>query len=50
MNGDWILNHYGGEEGFLGWMALQPRYHREEINQLEVDELEALGGNIKKIF
>jgi diadenosine tetraphosphate (Ap4A) HIT family hydrolase len=49
LNGNWILNHYRGEEGFLGWLALQPRYHREELTQLEADELEALGGNIKKI-
>ncbi|MBM4288659.1 MAG: hypothetical protein FJ126_01340 [Deltaproteobacteria bacterium] len=49
LDGDWILNHYGGSEGFLGWMALQTRYHRMDFNDLRYAELIALGGNIKKI-
>jgi diadenosine tetraphosphate (Ap4A) HIT family hydrolase len=49
LEGDWTLNHYGGSEGFLGWMALQPRYHRIELSELSGDEVQALGGNIQKI-
>ena len=49
LKGDWTLNHYGGQEGFLGWMALQPRYHKMTIADLESDELSSLGDNIKKI-
>ena len=40
--GDWIVNHYAGEEGFLGWLALQPRYHRMAISDLTDDELRHL--------
>ena len=47
--GDWILNHYGGREGFLGWLALQPKKHKMELCDLEEKELKALGLNIKKI-
>jgi diadenosine tetraphosphate (Ap4A) HIT family hydrolase len=49
LDNNWILNHYGGEEGFLGWMALQPRFHRMKLADLEVDELRTLGTNIKNI-
>jgi diadenosine tetraphosphate (Ap4A) HIT family hydrolase len=45
----WILNHYGGSEGFLGWIALQPRCHRCDLAELTKDEAEALGENIKFI-
>ena len=31
LDGGWILNHYGGSEGFLGWLALQPSCHRMEL-------------------
>jgi len=47
--GDWTLNHYGSSEGFLGWLALQPRYHRMEIKDLSPNEAAALGGNIQDI-
>ncbi len=46
---DWILNHYGGSEGFLGWMALQPRCHKMELSDLSKPQLQAMGVNIKKI-
>jgi len=49
LEGDWVLNHYGGSEGFLGWMALQPRYHRTEFTELATDEAQALGENIQII-
>ena len=47
--GDWTLNHYGSSEGFLGWLALQLRYHRMELNQLLPNEAAALGRNIQDI-
>lgn len=49
LDGDWILNHYGGSEGFLGWLTLQPRYHRMELTDLNTDEANALGENLQKI-
>jgi len=49
LDGNWILNHYSSEEGFLGWMALQPRFHRMELKDLTADETRALGGNIQNI-
>ena len=49
MEGGWTLNHYGGSEGFLGWLALQPRYHRMEIADLTRSEAAALGPNIQRI-
>jgi len=49
LDGDWILNHYDGEEGFLGWMALQPRFHRMKLADLQSNELKTLGENIQKI-
>ena len=49
MNGGWTLNHYGGGEGFLGWLALQPRYHRMELADLTEREAAFLGPNIQRI-
>jgi hypothetical protein len=49
LKGDWILNHISGEGGFLGWVILQPRYHRMGLADLESDELSFLGENIQKI-
>ena len=49
LGSEWILNHYQGDEGFLGWMALQPRLHRCELAKLASDELATLGENIQKI-
>jgi hypothetical protein len=45
--GGWSINHYGGEEGYLGWIALQPICHRMSFAELTDDELTALGPNIK---
>jgi len=36
-------------KGFLGWLALQPELHAEAWDDLEDDELKALGPNIKRI-
>jgi hypothetical protein len=47
--GDWVVNQYGGTEGFLGWLAMQPRFHRMEIADLDPSELAALGPNIKRL-
>ena len=38
LEGDWILTQYNGKESFLGWMILQPRYHRRELIDLTEDE------------
>jgi diadenosine tetraphosphate (Ap4A) HIT family hydrolase len=47
--GDWIINHYDGQESFLGWITLQPRYHRMEVTDLTKDETDLLGGNIQGV-
>jgi len=48
--GKWMLNHYQDkEQGFLGWLALQPELHTEQWDDLEDEELKALGPNIKRI-
>jgi diadenosine tetraphosphate (Ap4A) HIT family hydrolase len=49
LDGNWILNHYSGGEGFLGWVILQPRYHRMELSELNTDEANELGKNIRNI-
>jgi diadenosine tetraphosphate (Ap4A) HIT family hydrolase len=49
MEGNWILNHYGGEESFLGWMALQTKEHVMELMEVPWEDLDKLGGNIRRI-
>lgn len=49
LEGDWIVNHYGGGEGFLGWLSLQPRFHRMELTDLTPSEAAALGGNLQHL-
>lgn len=49
MEGGWTLNHYGNKEGFLGWLALQPRDHCMEISDLSTPQAAALGPNLKCI-
>jgi hypothetical protein len=41
--GGWSVNHYGGSEGFFGWLALQPFAHRATLANLNPTELHALG-------
>jgi diadenosine tetraphosphate (Ap4A) HIT family hydrolase len=47
--GSWSLNHYGGTEGYLGWLALQPICHRMKLSELTEEELRHLGPNIHAI-
>lgn len=47
--GDWTANQYGGPEGWLGWLALQPRYHRMALSELTPVEAAALGLNIQAL-
>ena len=50
LDGKWMLNHYqNDEQGFLGWLVLQPELHTEAWDDLENTELKALGPNIKRI-
>ncbi|MFC1767939.1 hypothetical protein ACFLZ2_05310 [Candidatus Margulisiibacteriota bacterium] len=52
LKGGWELNHYQGEEGFLGWVALQVKRSCSEVKDLadlRENELKALGPNIKDI-
>lgn len=47
--GSWSLNHYGGPEGYLGWLALQPFWHRMAFSELTDEELRHLGPNISAV-
>jgi len=49
LDGGWILNHYGDDQAFLGWMVLQPFEHKMEFQCLADPEVRALGPNIKRI-
>ena len=47
--GDWSVSHYAGDEVFLGWLALQPRFHRDRLQDLTNEELLALGPNLRAL-
>lgn len=47
--GNWTVNHYNGDEGYLGWLALQPRFHRMALRELTESELQSLGPNIRDL-
>ena len=47
--GKWVLNHYRGSEGFLGWLALQTDVHRMSLAKLSQQELRTLGPNVKDV-
>lgn len=47
--GDWIANQYRGTEGFLGWLALQPRFHRTSLGSLSELEARSLGPNLQAL-
>ena len=47
--GGWSLNHYGGDEGFFGWLALQPIEHRLTLRDLSEVEAAALGPNLGRL-
>lgn len=59
LDGNWMLNHYGGKEGFLGWLILQPMEHKYLCGEWTKrkgtkkkwtnKELEYLGKHIKNI-
>jgi hypothetical protein len=49
LSGNWIVNQYGGGEGFLGWLALQPRFHRMALSELTDAESRSLGPNIQAL-
>ena len=49
LRGNWVLHHYVGSEGFLGWLALQPYEHREKLSCLSDDEAKEFGGLLKAI-
>ena len=49
LQGGWLLNHYGGSEGFLGWLAIQPAKHRVAFEKLSLTEASSFGPNIKLI-
>lgn len=49
MPGGWVVNQYLGSEGFLGWLALQPRFHRESLSQLSDVEAKSLGLNLQAL-
>src|SRR2546428_9924847 len=47
--GGWSLGHYGGCEGFFGWLALQTREHRRGMGDLSQAEADALGPILQKL-
>jgi len=49
LKGNWILNHYRGSEGFLGWLALQSGKCGKQLSDLKESESMALGPNIQDI-
>lgn len=49
LNGGWTLSHYADTDIFLGWMGLQPRYHRKTWDEFGKKELNALGSNVKAV-
>jgi diadenosine tetraphosphate (Ap4A) HIT family hydrolase len=49
MEGDWILNHIGESKAFLGWLIMQPKYHRMDFASLKENEARTLGTNIQKV-
>jgi diadenosine tetraphosphate (Ap4A) HIT family hydrolase len=46
---NWTLNHYGGPEGFLGWLALQPARHIVTLGGLTPAEYNELGSQVFRI-
>jgi len=49
LTGDWVVNQYGGSEGFLGWLALQPQFHRLALRELTSEESHTLGPNLQAL-
>jgi diadenosine tetraphosphate (Ap4A) HIT family hydrolase len=49
LKGDWILNHYGSSESFLGWLTLQPKNHLTYLSELSKYQASSLVTNIQNI-
>jgi hypothetical protein len=49
LEGDWVLNHYAGKGGYLGYLILQTKQHRAEFFELTSSETNTLGFNIQRI-
>ncbi len=49
LRGGWSVGHYGGDEGFFGWLALQTVAHRMCMSDLTEDETAALGPNLQRL-
>jgi len=47
LGNDWTVNHYGGPEGFLGWVVLQPRLHVGDMADLSAGEAASMGKSIR---
>ena len=45
----WLVNQYWGREGFLGWLALQPREHCMQLEELSEDAARDMGKVIKDV-
>ncbi len=45
----WLVNQYWGVEGFLGWLALQPREHCMQLEDLSEDAARDMGKVIKDV-
>jgi hypothetical protein len=44
-----MVNQYSGNEGYLGWLAMQPRFHRMKLSELDSDELATFSINAWRI-
>jgi diadenosine tetraphosphate (Ap4A) HIT family hydrolase len=49
LSGDWILNQCRAPHAYLGWLVMQPRFHRDEIAELTEPELSVLGFNMNAV-
>jgi len=49
LDGNWILNHYGSGEGFLGWLSLQPKDHILSLTDLSKNQVKSFISNIQNI-
>lgn len=47
--GNWILSHYEGSEGFLGWMALQPKSHKMGLADLDPEQVRFFGKHVQDV-
>jgi len=45
----WMVNHYGGKEGYLGWLALSPVRHVMSVGELSEIESKALGISVNRL-